>query len=341
MLRNQWSFALALYHEDGAPIGRLPIEVDWEPARQWARHVALCEGRTIRERSDEEVCPIWRRDAGPTLRGFRISIDTDGHTGGITCEFPSAYFSGAAHALSAPLVEAGHLREGERFGYIVLAYPCQPADGPPRPTGFAVKDVTPAPALSEASMEELFRRSTTIGESVAGEIPVFAPAGVLDEIAALTRRASPLETGGALVGHLHRDPGAHVVFTRITAQVPARHTQASAVRLAFTSDTWHDLRQALHARGNGELMLGWWHSHPVHEWRRQNWCPEAQRDRCAVAVDLFSEHDRAVHRTVFPGAHSIAVVASHVSAADVRFSAYGWSLGMLVSRGLCVLEDAS
>jgi hypothetical protein len=341
MLRNQWSFSLALYRESGVPIGRLPIEVDWEPARQWARHVALCEGRAIRERSDEEVRPIWRRDAGPMLRGFQMSIDTDGNPGGITCDFPSAYFSGAAHALSVPLVEAGHLEEGERFGYVVLAYPSQPADAPPHAAGFAVEDVTPAPALFEASLEGLLRRSAAIGQSVAGEVPAFAPAGMLDEIAALTRRASPLETGGALVGHLHRDPGACVVFARIAAQVPARHTQASAVRLAFTSDTWHDLRQTLHTRGKGEVMLGWWHSHPVHEWCRQDHCPEADHDRCAVAVDLFSEHDRAVHRTVFPGAHSIAVVASHVSAADVRFSVYGWSLGMLVPRGLHVREETS
>jgi len=340
MLRNHWFFALALYRESGTPIGRLPIDVDWEPARQWARHVALCEGRAILARADEEVRPIWRREAGPTLRGFQMSIDTDGSPGGITCDFPSAYFSGAAHALSEPLVEAGHLEEGERFGYIVLAYPSEPSDAPPRATGFAVEDVTPAPALSEASLERLLSRSAAIGRSAPGEVPAFAPAGVLDEITALAKRASPLETGGALVGHLHRDSRARVVFAAVSAQVPARHTQASAVRLAFTSDTWQDLRQTLHTRGRGELMLGWWHSHPVHEWCRRDGCGEAEPDRCAVAVDLFSEHDRAVHRTVFPGAHSIALVASHVSTADVRFSVYGWSLGMLVPRGLHVLEEA-
>jgi hypothetical protein len=166
------------------------------------------------------------------------------------------------------------------------------------------------------------------------------PAGVLDEIAALTRHASPLETGGALVGHLHRDPGARAVFAAVSAQVPARHTLASSVRLVFTSDTWQDLRQALHDRGRGELMLGWWHSHPVHEWCRQDGCEKAEHERCAGAADLFSEHDRALHRTVFPGAHSVALVASHVSAADVRFSVHGWSLGMLVPRGLHVLKDA-
>jgi hypothetical protein len=340
MLRNHWSFALALYRESGTPIGQLPIDVDWEPARQWARHLALCEGVAIRQRGNEEVRPIWRREAGPTLRGFQLSIDTDGKPGGITCDFPSAYFSGAAQALSSPLVDAGHLEEGERFGYVVLAYPSQPPAAASHAAMFAVEDVTPAPALSEASLERLRRRSAVIGRSAPGEVPAFASAGVLDEIAALTKQASPLETGGALVGHLHRDPGARVVFARVSAQLPARHTQASVVRLTFTSDTWHDLRRSLAARGRGELMLGWWHSHPVHEWCRQDRCPEAQHDRCAVAVDLFSEHDRAVHRTVFPGAHSIALVASHVSAADVRFSVHGWNLGMLVPRSLHVLEDA-
>jgi hypothetical protein len=337
MLRNRWSFTLALYRESGAPIGQLPIEVDWEPARQWVRHVALCQGASIRERGDEEVRPLWRRTAGPALRGFQVAIDTDGRPGGITCDFPSTYFGVVARALSSPLVEAGHLKAGERFRYMALAYPCPPAASAARATTFAVEDVTPAPRLSEASLDSLRLQSVAIGQPAAGEVPAFAPARVLDEIAALTKQASPLETGGALVGHLHRDAGAGVVFANISAQLPARHTQASAVRLAFTSDTWHDLLQAIDTRGQGELMLGWWHSHPVREWCRQNQCPEIEHDRCAAAMNLFSEHDRAVHRTVFPGAHAVALVANDVSAADVRFSVYGWSLGVLLARGLHVL----
>lgn len=334
MLQNHWSYALALYRENGTPIGRLPVDVDWEPARQWARHVALCKGASLRERGDDEVRPLWRRADGPALGGFQVAVETDGQPERITCDFPSAYFSGAARALSAPLVEAGHLSAGEVFRYIPLAYPrLQPAPGG---ASFIVQEVASAPRLREASLDDLTRQSAVIGKPAPDEVPVFAPGLVLDEIAALTKQASPLETGGALVGHLHRDAGAGAVFARILAQLPARHTQASEVRLAFTSDTWHDLRRELDARGEGELMLGWWHSHPVREWYRGEECPEREHEPCALGADCFSEHDRAVHRTVFPGAHAVALVANDVSVADVRFAVYGWSRGMLVPRGLHV-----
>jgi hypothetical protein len=160
---------------------------------------------------------------------------------------------------------------------------------------------------------------------------------VLDEITALTKQAAPLETGGALVGHLHRDAAARQVFTRVTAQLPAKHTEASAVRLMFTADTWASLRLEIGARRCDELMVGWWHSHPVQEWCRLNQCPEREHDACALAKNIFSEHDRAVHRTVFTGAHTVALVANDVSPAAVRFSVYGWSLGMLQARSVFVL----
>ncbi len=77
MLRNDWAYSLAFYRVTGAPIGRLPVDIDWEPARQWARHVALCRGATLRACGDDEVSPLWRGADGPVLGGFRIAVETD------------------------------------------------------------------------------------------------------------------------------------------------------------------------------------------------------------------------------------------------------------------------
>jgi proteasome lid subunit RPN8/RPN11 len=338
MLRNPWDYSLAVYREDWTPLAQARVDPDWEPALEWVRLSALNEGRSLSALNNAEVRPIWTRGGGAAFSGFRVAIETEGQPREAFCDFPAQYFRDLAQQAAGPLIEAGRLAVGDVFRYLLLA------TAPPRDAGaagapaFTVRDVTPPPTLVNASLLPLLGQSVTIGEPAPHEAPAIVPQHVLDEIAELTKQAAPLETGGALVGHLFRDARARQVFTRVTAQLPAKHTEASAVRLMFTADTWSSLRHEIGERGYDELMVGWWHSHPVREWCRLNQCPEREHDACALANDIFSEHDRAVHRTVFAGAHAVALVANDVSPAAVRFSAYGWSLGMLQARSVVVVR---
>jgi proteasome lid subunit RPN8/RPN11 len=187
------------------------------------------------------------------------------------------------------------------------------------------------------SMRPLVERAIVIGDAASGEAPSFVAPGVLDEIVVLTREAAPNETGGALVGHVRRDPDARQVFTRVEAQLPARHTQASVSHLEFTTETWGQLRREVETRGRGEVIVGWWHSHPVREWCRSSTCQARDGAACGLARDIFSEQDQAVQRTVFSSAHSVALVANDVASDAVRFSAYGWSQGLVRPRSVFVL----
>ena len=338
MLRNPWDYSLAIYREDWTPLAQAKVDPDWEPAREWVRLSALNEGRSLSAPNNGEVRPIWKRGGGTALSGFRVAIETDGHPPEASCIFPAGrYFYEMAQQAAAPLIEAGRLGAGDVFRYLVLATVRRRDADLAGASSFTVRDVTPPPTIMSTSMLPLLGQSVTIGEPAPREAPAFVPQHVLDEIAELTKQAAPLETGGALVGHLHRDPAARQVFTRVTAQLPAKHTEASAVRLMFTADTWASLRHEVGVRGCDELMVGWWHSHPVREWCRLNQCPEREHDACAFSRDIFSEHDRAVHRTVFAGAHSVALVANDVSPPAVRFSAHGWSFGMLQGRSVFVV----
>jgi hypothetical protein len=111
---------------------------------------------------------------------------------------------------------------------------------------------------------------------------------------------------------------------------------ATAQRLTFTSDTWTDFRRALELRRRDEIMLGWWHSHPVREWCRK--CPiERQRD-CAMRGDFLSEDDRLLHRTIFPRAWGLALVVNDVSFSDPTHSLFGWRLGVIELRDFRVLD---
>jgi hypothetical protein len=108
------------------------------------------------------------------------------------------------------------------------------------------------------------------------------------------------------------------------------------MRLAFTSDTWRDLQRDTDARAMGERLVGWWHSHPVADWNASRSRGNSDGDETLALRDCFSEHDSALHRTVFPGSHCIALVANRLAADTVKFSIFGWHRAVLQRRGLFV-----
>ncbi|MFY9573299.1 MAG: hypothetical protein WAV20_18025, partial [Blastocatellia bacterium] len=60
---------------------------------------------------------------------------------------------------------------------------------------------------------------------------------------------------------------------------------------------------------------------------------------CKMAGDFFSAHDHALHRTVFPSAFSLALVANDIATGDVTFSAFGWREGLLEPRGFYIAGE--
>ncbi len=333
---TKWAYSIAVYREDWAPVGRVRVDPDWEPAIEWLRLLALNDGRTLTAGRPPDVHPLWSRQTARVMTGFEVVADTDGdHC--VSCDFPIRYFRREAGEAAGYFVEAGRLAKGAAYRYLAVAEEVPACDAGQPTAAFTMRDVMPPTPGSEA-MRPLVERALVIGEAAPREAPAFIAPGVLDEIVTLTRRAAPNETGGALVGHVRHDPGARQVFTRVEAQLCARHTLASSSHLEFTSDTWDQLRRDIEARGRDEVMVGWWHSHPVREWCRKNRCAALSHGECALARGVFSEQDQAVQRTVFPSAHSVALVANDVAADAVRFSAYGWSLGMVHARSVFVLR---
>jgi proteasome lid subunit RPN8/RPN11 len=183
-----------------------------------------------------------------------------------------------------------------------------------------------AESLAEAAHESSFQ-----GNADEDDLPLFVPEEVLMEAKALSKQAGAKETGGILIGHLNRDAFVPEIFARVTAQIPARHTESSLTSLTFTSATWTDVRAALDLRRKNEIMLGWWHSHPVREWCKG--CSPSSRKACSMAVDFFSAHDHALHRTIFPRAYSVALVVNDLAEDDATFSMFGWRRGLLEARG--------
>jgi hypothetical protein len=109
------------------------------------------------------------------------------------------------------------------------------------------------------------------------------------------------------------------------------------VKLTFTSDTWTDVRRAVELRDKGEMVLGWFHSHPQLAWCRERGCSLEQQRRCLAADGFLSVDDMALHRTMFPRAFTLALVLTH-SVKGIVPRLFGWRAGMLEPRGFRVLD---
>lgn len=338
MPANGYQYVIELFREDDSPLGQASVKVDWGPAEEWARFHAMRRGllgsnETGRVSSIE---PLWLRQAGePHVEGFRVSIATS--EGEVATDFATSYFKSLATQASSHFIEKGRLQTGERFRYLAAAFRQESE----KPNGsrfqFTTEEVAPPMAIRDSSLAERVAGAVPHGTICAGDVPAFVPQRVLDEAASLSRQSVAKETGGILIGHLHRDASVPEMFVEVTAQIHARHTEADLTKLTFTSETWTEVQAAIDLRRKGEMMLGWWHSHPVREWCKD--CAPERQQVCKMASDFFSAHDHALHRTVFPRAYSIALVANDAVMGDVTFSAFGWREGLLDSRGFHVIAD--
>jgi len=330
---HEYRYVLELYREDGEQVGQAVIDADWEPAIEWTRFERLRQQgpRANGARLGAVIRPVWHTDAGePYLHGFSVTLPDTGDAG-TTAQFPIHYFARAAQIASSKLVEMGKLADGELFRYLAMAYRYQIVDETSN-NRFAAEDASAATTVleTEARVDELRQVCNHRGSPQSGDMPVLVPQSILGEVSALTSETSDREIGGILIGHLCRNAKEGELFAVVTELIQARHTVSESTRLTFTSDTWTDVRAALDLRKRNELILGWYHSHPIAQWRRDT---ESEQDEQHEAFDFFSEYDRALHRTVFAPAYCIALVVSHLGENELSHALFGWRCGLIQARG--------
>jgi proteasome lid subunit RPN8/RPN11 len=335
MPTNGYQYVIELFREDDTPLGQASVNVDWGPAEEWAKFQALRRGMLASGEAGRvsSIEPLWLPKAGePYLEGFRVNVVT--RAGELATDFATGYFKRLASQASSHFIENGRLQTGDRIRYLAAAFRqrSEQSNGGSK-FQFITEEVAPSIAIKDSLFDESVTKSIPHGTSCANDVPVFVPQRVLDEAATLSRDAGAKETGGILIGHLNRDAAVPQVFVKVTAQIHARHTEADLTKLTFTAETWTEVQAAIDLRRKDEIMLGWWHSHPVREWCKE--CAPERQQVCKMAADFFSTHDQALHRTVFPSAYSIALVAN-VTSGDLTFSAFGWREGVLEPRGFHV-----
>ena len=329
MLKLDHRFVIEILRPDGESLGQFDAAIDWEPARESVRLLQMRRGAAAGGDS-VRVEPVWDKNGSgePYATGARLVA------GETVCEIEKDYFKSLAVEISTALVEKQVLKAGDLYLYKILAYRDQSKPREMDGTRFTIRDATPRLTFVESSLAGLSGAAVACADCDSEDVPVFIPQNVLDEVEALTREADTKETGGILIGHLHRDSRLPDVAVVVTAQIPAPYTLSQTTKLTFTAETWTAVQAALDLRQSGELMVGWFHSHPSFAFCNAE-CPPERRAACSLQKPFLSSEDLLLHRAVFPKAWQVALLCNNAEA-GLEFALFGWRHGLVRRRGFTI-----
>lgn len=324
-----YRWAVEILHRDGTRVGQKVVEPDFAPLLECARLTYLRRhGPSAAADYDRpvEVTPVWSATLGEPYVGS-LSMTIAGEN--VEDAGRTSIFRAAAGDVASQFVESGELAEGSTFVYLVMAYPGSDPDlNSSASRRFQISSLSVRVPVTDGLWQPV---GGVAGVSDPGGCGVIVPQRLLDEVAELTVARRGVETGGVLLGRLRWDREMKDLFIEITEQVHARSAIGDEKRLQFTADCWAEIHATVALRRRGESIVGWWHSHPAQSWCGE--CPRERQEVCALQAGFLSEHDKTLHRTVFPRAFTTALVATDSALGDVRFSMFGWQGGALEKRG--------
>jgi proteasome lid subunit RPN8/RPN11 len=126
-------------------------------------------------------------------------------------------------------------------------------------------------------------------------VDIFMQRDVLTRLTAfiITNGSVTREIGGVLAGAVYHHPGREGLWVDIEDFIPAEQTEASAVSLRFTHETWQQIQADKATRfGDEKLIVGWYHTHPAKlrvGLKSQNLKHFLSTDDITVHHDTFSE----------------------------------------------------
>jgi hypothetical protein len=339
---RNYSYALHLYKQDGSPLGQASVEIDWEPALEWCHLQGIRKGKLppMFNIGHHTIEPIWDAEVGkPFLSSFRTVISADDGSEGFSVEFPITYFASPALKASEDYLNTGQLKPGDLLRYRMAASSGRPAfqAEASRAQSFSVREVPKPIPLGAKSLRRLRIESVPFEGEEDEDLPVFISNHVLEEACSRTRQGGAHEVGGILLGHLHRDTDSSEVIAEVTAEVPVLSAQSKLYSLSITGESWAAVRKAIDLRNNGEMMLGWWHSHSFMKELCQN-CERLEDKSCDHTAVYMSEKDCGLHRAAFYRAYNLALVLGDTPCTGLRYGLYGWSRGGIHRRGFRILH---
>jgi proteasome lid subunit RPN8/RPN11 len=273
---------------------------------------------------------------GPLASGFEIVLPTP--AGEARQRFGLSYFKTFARRTGAQLAVGGTLDPAATVLFRLTAFP----EGEvPRKPGLAI-DLEAEPTT--IPIREGSRRQLGVTEAWdsprPGDFPVVFPRHVLEDSVQEARRKPDREVGGALLGHLRRDRESGELYLEVTALVRCEETEATSLSVTFTHETWARVREVVAWRGEGELIVGWMHSHPF---RLCAECPSPVPAECQAKVLFYSTDDEFLMELTFARPFMVGLLAAveprlEQALGHLPVKLFGWRNAGIAARGFEVSD---
>lgn len=339
-LHRYW---LEFWRHSERRLREVPLEMtDFAPAIEIAFFDALRRSRFTEYEppfASIRIEPRFAREAdSPRIAAFTVVLPTpDG--GEHAVEFRSDFFNDRAEAIVAELVASGQAAAGSLLFYQLAAYLDDGERLASTRPGITLETAEPAIPIRPGSRRAL-------GEGVpwdnpqTEDLPVLIPRRVLEEAVDEARGTPEREVGGILLGHLRRDTETGDLFLEVTAHVPAEASEATGTSVTFTPETFARAREVIALRGEGEVFVGWVHSHPFRFCAE---CPTPTPAECIAKVLFFSPEDHFLMRLAFPRPFMVGLQTAveprlEPALGHLPVRLYGWRNGEVVARGFEVIR---
>jgi proteasome lid subunit RPN8/RPN11 len=249
-----------------------------------------------------------------------------------------------ANQVRAQLQRTKQLSDGAELYYRVLAF----LDEEETERHFAESSNLPSVTTSSIALGTANRRRFQLVDTwdnpSVDDLPVLVDLGVIEEIVEETRRNPACEIAGFLLGHLQRDERTQEVYVVVTGLVSATGTtEASSTSVTYTPSSFALARQIMKLRSAGELIIGWFHSHPF---KLCSACPLPTPPECIAKILFYSLDDVDLMQSTFQLPYMVGLLA----AVDARIEQavghlpvrlYGWCNGEIKPRGFDVVRVES
>jgi proteasome lid subunit RPN8/RPN11 len=252
--------------------------------------------------------------------------------------FDLTFFRTMARRTAAQLILAGRLPAEATLHYRLAAFVDQPLAGGKRGLKIELEAEEASIPITPGS-----RRAGPVEAWDAPnpeDFPVRIARHVLEESVEEAKRAPDREVGGVLLGHLRRDEDGEL-FLEVTCMTPAEETRATPLSVTFTHETWARVREVAEWRGEGELIVGWVHSHPF---RLCSECAEPVAPDCQAKVLFYSTDDEFLMELTFARPFMVGLLTAvepklERTLGHLPVKLFGWKNGLIAPRGFEVIDE--
>ena len=344
-VRSQFGFEVDYIDENEQALGSQRLENrDFAHAVRETRFDAFRLGLSddyLPSTAGAGIEPVFpnHEQATPRAEGFHVSVTLENGRAHRR-EFNLDYFRQFANLRRAEMLRREELTSEQELYFRLNAFldDDQAAKAPAKLN----ISLEPAGGISTTpGSRRDFGRAEPCDDPIYADMAVLVDRGVLEESVEEAREDPEREIAGFLLGKLHRDVKSKEVFLAVTGLASAAGTtEADATSVTYTPASFAHAREMIQLRGAGEVIVGWYHSHPF---RLCAECPLPTPPECLNKILFYSQDDIHLMETTFEQPYMVGLLAAvepriEEAIGHLPVKLYGWRDGQIQQRGFEIFD---